>query len=253
MILKVESFLFFFKKQAKKERKIKMYREAEMSNASVLEFATQCVSMGENLIFIKDALRRAFAEALGQNSELTLADSQGILADWHKFYQDVFNLEVDFSTIQISPHQQDFDRVLVIAQGLTLNQVYDACLNNFPSQKYGANLDQAVTKNDRNTAITYAIRIRDRVEADEELKNFSADDLAKQNIKGVTLLERLIYEFKYFKETGKHLDVVNITLCAGSRRSDGYVPRVDWDDGRLSVDWCHPDFSFAPLRSRAAV
>jgi hypothetical protein len=41
--------------------------------------------------------------------------------------------------------------------------------------------------------------------------------LAARNIRGHYLLERLLYELKYFAETGKHLDIDNLTLCSGSR------------------------------------
>ena len=58
----------------------------------------------------------------------------------------------------------------------------------------------------------YAIRVRDRVEADEELKNRSARDLQQQGILGITIEEREIFELKYFTETGQHLDIVNWTL-----------------------------------------
>ena len=89
------------------------------------------------------------------------------------------------------------------------------------------------------------------VEADENLKNKSADDLDRDGIKGITLRERIIMELQYFKETGKHLDIKNITLCAGSRDSDSYVPSVDWDsDGRLRVVWVVPGDAVPDLRSR---
>jgi hypothetical protein len=92
-------------------------------------------------------------------------------------------------------------------------------------------------------------------EADEELKNKSAEDLQRQGIECITLRERLIMELLYFKETGKHLDVDNITLCAGSRAQRGGVPGVRWDgdDGELSVFWYYPQFASGRLRARAAV
>jgi len=69
----------------------------------------------------------------------------------------------------------------------------------------------------------------------------------------LTLLERLVYEYKYYSETKSHLDIDNITLCSGSRRSNGYVPYVDWRGGGLLVDWCHSDHSYGNIRARSAV
>lgn len=91
------------------------------------------------------------------------------------------------------------------------------------------------------------------IEADEELKNKSADDLEREGIQGITLRERLLMELDYFKEIGKHLDIDNITLCSGSRDSDGFVPYVCWYDGRLFVFWYFAGRAFDFLRARAAV
>jgi len=77
----------------------------------------------------------------------------------------------------------------------------------------------------------------DNVEADEEYKNMSANDLGEiKGFQGITLRERLLMEIQYFDKTGKHLDVDNITLCSGSRCSDGDVPYVGRDgDGDVNV------------------
>ena len=96
-----------------------------------------------------------------------------------------------------------------------------------------------------------SFKYRNVQEADEELANMSANDLKEKKIAGLTLRERLIYELAYFKETGNHLDVVNITLCSGSRDPDGGVPCVYWYYGRLCVDWYYPTSARGSLRSRA--
>ena len=92
-------------------------------------------------------------------------------------------------------------------------------------------------------------------EADEELKNKSAEQLEKEGIKGITLRERLIMELEYYRETGNHLDIENVTLCSGSRYQDGYVPYVSWYsvNGGLYVYWCSPQDACDYLRSREAV
>jgi hypothetical protein len=118
-------------------------------------------------------------------------------------------------------------------------------------------LNKAVTINDRdpNRDGNYVIGFARTVEADEENKNLSANQLKEQNHKGITLLERLLLGLGYFLATGQHLDVKNITLCAGSRSSDGHVPYVGWDssDRRVFVTWFYPDDHSVYLRSRSAV
>lgn len=94
------------------------------------------------------------------------------------------------------------------------------------------------------------------VEADEENANKSSDDLGEEGLKnGITLRERLIMELQYFKETGKHLDNDNITLCAGSRHLDGGIPSVHWsrDFRKVYVDWYSADDRNGDVRSRSAV
>lgn len=89
------------------------------------------------------------------------------------------------------------------------------------------------------------------VEADEENKNKSANEIEN----GITLRERLLMELDYFNETGEHLDVKNITLCAGSRYSDGDVPYVRWGPSyrEVCVCWCSPAYRSDGIRARTAV
>jgi len=172
---------------------------------------------------------------------------------WTKIYQKFFGLDCDFSQVRIPERQPGFDRLIVVAKGLTLNQVYDVCAKHFPCKCYNDNLDKTIPHNDRKPNQTYAIWVRDRVEADEELKNLSADQLKEQNIQGITLLERMIYELKYWDETGKHLDIHNWTLCSGSRFTDGYVPFAYWLDNYFKISWDDSLSLRGNLRARAAV
>jgi len=145
-----------------------------------------------------------------------------------------------------------------ILKGVTCNKV----IATFKKLKvdvyqYINDLDADVTENDRDPNKTgpYAVSFAANVEADENLKNLSANQLKKQNVKGVTLLERLVLELGYFLTTGKHLDEKNVTLCSGSRDSVGRVPYVNWrvDARRLGVRWCNPDDADDDLRARAVV
>jgi len=182
-----------------------------------------------------------------------------IVSPWVDFYREVFGIRTVFSGIKIPEMRDGFDRLLIIAEGMTPQKLYDKCAELFPSWKWTESSLNEIVISDRVAKSgvygAYAIWVRDRVEADEELKNLSANQLKERNISGITLEERLVYELKYFKETGKHLDIQNVTLCSGSRYRDGLVPYVylDSDDRRVRVDWTFPDIARVSLRSRQAV
>ena len=158
---------------------------------------------------------------------------------WERFYGEELGLAVDVSRVTVPDNPGGFDRVIVVTQDVTIKMVLDACRRYFPVWTYTEDLDAVVAENERTTTGgSYAIRVRDRVEADEELKGRSAALVAQQLLATMTLLERLIYELKYFKETKKHLDMSNVTLATGSRDRGGSVPGVRWGDDGLGVGWC---------------
>ena len=179
-----------------------------------------------------------------------------MVAGWVKFYKDVFGMDVDLSGVKIPERKSGFDRLIIVVPGMTPQRLFDKCKDLFSSWKYtDDNLDKII-KSDRTAKDgAYAIWVRDRVEADEENRNLSANDLAKKNDSGITLEERLVYELKFFDETGNHLDVKNVTLCTGSRDSDGYVPGVDWflHVRELDVGWYRADSRSGSVRSRSVV
>ena len=178
-----------------------------------------------------------------------------LIQDWQNFYHSL-GINRDLSGIRIPDDPGGFDRVIIMAQGITPQAVFDLCQKEFKCWKWtDENLDEVITSDRTTKDNAYAIKVRNVVEADEEFKNLSANQLKEQSIPGITLEERLIYEIKFFKETGKHLDIKNVTLCSGSRWDDGHVPRVYWLPlyGRMRVHWCSPDRRDDFLRSRQAV
>ena len=179
---------------------------------------------------------------------------QEMLAGWSMFYKEVFGLELDFSGITIPEHKPGFDRLLVIAQGMTPQRLFDKCEELFPSGKYtNRNLDEIVKSDRTSKNGHYAVWVRDRVEADEENKNLSANFLQERGTPEITIEEREVYELKFFKETGDHLDKVNWTLCPGSRDFDGDVPRAFWCGDKFLVFWRCADDRDDYLRSRSVV
>jgi len=98
---------------------------------------------------------------------------------------------------------------------------------------------------------TYALWVKDIREADEENANKSANDLARDNHLGITILERQLLEMDYFEEHGEHMDLNNVTLCSGSRGRDGGVVDADWRGVGFFVRWYYPSDRDSYLRSRS--
>jgi hypothetical protein len=112
---------------------------------------------------------------------------------------------------------------------LKTSELLAECKKLFPVWSYydDKRLDKDFPKPKKTTTRYFA----KNVEADPEFANKSADDLAAEGHQGITIRERIILELNFFKETGDHLDKRDITLCAGSRYSDGCVPYADWRGG----------------------
>jgi hypothetical protein len=183
------------------------------------------------------------------------------LADWRRFYVEVLQMPSDNLPDPTLPTLVGFGWLVVIRKGLTLNKVLETMRTHMKVYSYiGDDLDKGVPKNDRTADRDYCVRIRTRIEADEELRMLSANQVSEGGIKGITLLERLVLELFYFWKTGsqtdlnkRHLDVENVTLCSGSRYSDGYVPRVGWHvgHGEVCIRWYYPGYSDGHIRTRA--
>ncbi|MDD3663136.1 MAG: hypothetical protein PHT84_04695 [Candidatus Pacebacteria bacterium] len=156
--------------------------------------------------------------------------------EWQNFYKEKFNWTVDFSTviIPVMPTNGKW-RLLFIPKGMTMNLAFKIGSGLFKSWEYTDDLDVVVTKNIRNTENHYAIWVRDEVEPDQEFLGKSTRQADPDMKIGITLLERIIFEIKYFTETGNHLDVKGLTFCSGSRHAYGLVP----DACLSSSGWFH--------------
>jgi len=177
-------------------------------------------------------------------------------AIWSNFYKEVLGITLEHP-ISIPGHKDGFDFLIIMAKGLTHKMISNVEVNLYSTYKYQSDLDNATdqTKEERTTKKSYAIWIQDSIEAPEDLKNVSASEIERRKLKTMTLLERRLLELFYYWTTKKHLDIDNWTLCAGSRYSDGYVPRTCWfpSDGRFHVGWCYASYSYSYLRARTVV
>src|SRR3989338_10990314 len=174
-------------------------------------------------------------QSIKDGKKPTSTDVHSQLISWQNLYLE-HGIKVDVTNLKIPASQPGFTRLILVPEGMTPNKAVALLKKKMSVWQYAEDLDTIASVRDANGA--YVIRVRDRQEADEELKNLSADDLKKCGVNCITLVERLLYEMKFFAETGKHLDEKSWTLCSGSRDSSGSVPSVCWDpyDGRVGVD-----------------
>lgn len=146
-----------------------------------------------------------------------------IIQEWEKFYKDIFYSDVDLSSVYIpEPFPSGFHRVLIITEWLTTDLVMKKITNKILPVDFK---DLRILKNpypfNNRTPErgTYAIRIRDQETTDEKLRGLKPLELKAKNIKGMTLLEYLIFFFKYHLETGRCIDDDyrgSITVCSGT-------------------------------------
>ena len=207
----------------------------------------------------RDAIKKCLS-LIRQKDDNVRARATGVgvqLGEQLRFYREVFDLDVDIADLKLPSERDGFGWLLLVPKWASANLAWAKCWARFKScnSYLGDELNKTVPTNERDPAKlgTYAIRFRDRVEADEEWKDASANSIVTKKISTITLLERLLLELWYhWKTCGKHLDIVNWTLCSGSRSSDGRVPDVNMSGGGFSVDWSRPDSSGGGLRPREA-
>jgi hypothetical protein len=178
----------------------------------------------ENLIKNK---KTVLLQKLEQVFEVVLDPFADTRSEWERFYKDNFGVLVDFSEVVIpgKPTEGSW-RLVFISMGLTMNTTLAVMRKKFKVWVYNEDLDANVLINARNSTMSYAVWVRDGVKPDAKFLGKSTRDADMAGRIGMTLLERLVLEVKYFIETGKHLDIVGVTFCTGSRSLDGGVPGV---------------------------
>lgn len=183
------------------------------------------------------------------------------LIRWVTNYEKLFSRKLNLSSVVIPPKPEGLGpmRLIVVAKEIvewTDHKPLQGTMNvlklHFQCWQYANDLDEAISTNTRDPRNdSYAFWVKDVREADEENANLSANDLAKKNHLGITILERMLLEADYFFEYGEHMDQQNWTLCDGSRDSGGGVPSVGWGGGRFDVGWCDASGRNPNLRSRS--
>lgn len=212
-------------------------------------FAKKSEAELQNLIGKKNTIRKQLLEMFNV-TDLFVEEKE----QWRKFYQKHFSLDLNFADLIIPEKPAEGNwRLLIIAQGLTMNQAYDAMSKAFKCWRYKDDLDKAIPTNARTTKTAYAIWVRDGVEPDEKYLGKSTNQADPTMTIGVTVLERMIHELSYFDETGNHLDIKGVTFCTGSRYSDGGVPSMFWFGSKVQVGWYSLGCSYSDCGLREAV
>jgi len=211
-------------------------------------FAVFCAFMKK---FTKKDVVPPGMEACSHDNAL-LAAPAGVCAEWQAFYRRVFGLVTDFSEVWLPERRPGFSHLLLIPRGLTLKQVAGACCRKFEVHAYADNLDRDIYLCDPCPENgSYAVWLCDRPEAEERLDYGSLKVLHRAGVRGISLIERLVYELKHFNNTGQHPDVGDATLCGGSWHPDGLLVDVYWLESTLCVGREHPNFTCGSLFSRA--
>ena len=175
---------------------------------------------------------------------------------WKVHFKKRYRINPDFSNLYVPERQPGFDRLVIIPKGLTHRKWIEMAREIHGVDPYVQDLDGSVPKNVRTPKDrSYGIWIRDRQEADVELRNLSANQIWEQKISGIILLERLVAGTAYLFDEMCHMDVDSITLCTGSRYSGGRVPSVHWnvDARELCIRLYSPAAVSGSLRASVVV
>lgn len=148
---------------------------------------------------------------------------------WESFYSKYFGITVDLSEVKIpNTSVEGVWHAIFVPQGLTLNATIVAMRKVLKVWVHYKDLDGNVLTNTRTSMCSYAVLVRINNKPDAEYLGKSTRDADMEGKIGITLLERLLLGFKYFTDTGKHLDTKHMTLCTGSRDAEGDIPGVSW-------------------------
>lgn len=217
------------------------------------------IMSGDLILVEKDRKVSVSGLANGGVTYASGLDTSAFLADWEKYLEVVHNVRPNLSKIVLPPIRSGFGWGVIRTPELSAQKMLNDLKPRFNGKlwQWCPDVDAALDQNFevRTTADgPYVCWFRDRVEADEEWKNKSADQLGELDVNCITEPERVALEGWFHWKTGDYLDKKNVTLSAGSRWSDGVVPGAYWhSDYGFYVDGCFADFRSDVLRAREAV
>ena len=157
-----------------------------------------------------------------------------LIKEWEDFYLKHFNAPIDLKNVVIPEPPRQEKRLLIIVPAISVDRVIKAQQKHF-KVRMEVSGPPAKLKNVHANHGPYAIWVAESRETFLKLRNKSANWATENNFEGVTLQERLLHDFKYWDETGQHLDVECMTLCGGSRFANGLVPFVNYEEKENEV------------------
>ena len=157
-----------------------------------LQTKTVRVIKGNKKRFIEDIQKVISSYATSYEKEIV---------EWQGFYKQYFGIDILSAFIQISPKKDGFNRLLIVAEGLTLKQVA-AVVNKFvPISSY--NYENVIS--DSRPKESYGRWVKNQKGGDDDLIDQSANDLRNrsiyQNVSFTTLLEEFLLMLKFFRKT----------------------------------------------------
>jgi hypothetical protein len=165
------------------------------------------------------------------------------VAEWQRFYANPYlfrrvrgQVRIEPSQVFVPGSQRGFDYLLVVAPTLTVPELFVACAKKFPCYSSDLDVQNLATENDRVPGeFGYAVWIRSDPDADDEYIDLRERQIRQRGVRGMTLLERMLWELRVFDQTGLHPDPAKpMTLCTGSQSANGKAPFVHWDPSGTS-------------------
>lgn len=189
---------------------------------------------------------KPFLQSLVEEPDQVTLRAEEALARWHegwpKFWR-AFGFKYVQGSLPLPEYRSGFGWSIVTPDLDTWPEsrlLREVCGRMFPvwSAYNDQDLDKIVSATEPITP--HIVLVRDTIEADENYRNLSARVIETKKISAITIRQRTVLEARYFMETACHLDLSNLTICAGSRYADGFVPASNWR-GRFGVYNVSPD------------
>jgi MoxR-like ATPase len=200
---------------------------------------------------VKENIEIDFQEKLDSAVDFYKKHGIKLPADFTEQIQDIWQRNVD--SMKEAIEKQGFDEVLFVPSGLAVPDLHTKMSAGYIKTYQGSNFESngsfsGVKEKTTESRIILihknnAQNLANRPELKETLGK-TAESFVKSG-EAFTLTDYLIYQKKYFEETGKHLDVDGWTWLPGSRVGS-YVVCAYWDpdDGQLSVHANTPGSSY---------
>ncbi|MFA5319553.1 MAG: hypothetical protein WC387_04315 [Candidatus Paceibacterota bacterium] len=214
------------------------------------------LSVVKEMIAHTRKMRSVLRQLVKPKDEVALAGEEALRvwhSGWPRFWR-AFGFSYDHESLALPEYRDGFGWSIVAPDrvGWPMSRLlHEVCGRMFETWQYydDAELD-GITSLSPELAGVHVVLARDRVEADEEYKNQSAKAIKEQGVSTMTPRQRAVLESRHFFETNGHLDISNVTIHAGPRDADGYVPGSRWSGGGFGVGRVDPGGAFDRWRVR---